>query len=419
MIEFNESDRDKLITAIYNSYISSSDFNGLPVYEFESKTSFKYEDSVEILRELIKDELICVLDSNTDINPHIIRRGFEPIEIQWVKITNTPDSHLCFYPSKKYLERCIDKTLYASKPYNLYLVLGNAQLSYRSFEISVLERFRNDPRYYYTNNDISGSIFFNEGNAPNDKTMLETFGFSYNESFDRAVAVFICYLAELSPEQQMYWKSYELEGNYRLHPDYYNSSILGNWPEREPICDAILEEIDVINKMCQLMKRPTLFHDSFRGENRPQNFSFLIRPTLKEFNDFIHTFDKLLSDNINKKFFLNDIEYDSIDDNGQKHQKGTIILLEEWFAKFFKPQDIKPLEDEFATIREIRKQRQKPAHTIQADNFDQKYFKEQRQLLINGYSTVRTFRQSFYNHPLVRNSIDIPEWLFEGKIWDI
>jgi hypothetical protein len=133
--------------------------------------------------------------------------------------------------------------------------------------------------------------------------MLETFGFSYNENLDRAVAVFIRYLVDQSSEQQMYWKSYELKGDYKLHPEYYNISILGNWPEREPICEAILEEIDIINKMCSLMRRPTLFHNSYRGENRPKYFSLLIRPTLKEFNDFIHTFDKILSDNINKKFF--------------------------------------------------------------------------------------------------------------------
>jgi hypothetical protein len=81
MNELKKLDGDKIITAINNFYISSSDFNGLPVYEFENNTKFKYEKAIQILRELIKNEEICVLDSNTDINPHIIRLGFEPVEI--------------------------------------------------------------------------------------------------------------------------------------------------------------------------------------------------------------------------------------------------------------------------------------------------------------------------------------------------
>ena len=410
-------DMESIVSIITNHYLKSNDFNGLPVYDFAEVTSYKYVNSIDLLRELIKNDVINVADSKTDENPHIIRYGFEPIEMQLEKITKLPDNHLCFYPSAKYLENVIDKFEFNTQPYTLLLALGNAQLSYKSFELSVLERFRNDPRYYYTNSDIGGSIFYNEGNAPNDKTMLETFGFSYNEKFDRAVAVFIRYLADQKPEQQAYWKSFEFEEEYHLHPGYYNNSI-GNWPEKQPICEAILDEIEIINKMCILMNRPPLFNSAFSGNARPKNFSFLIRPTLKEYNDFILVFDKILSDNINKKIFLNEVEYELIDPLGQKIQKGTISLLEEWFNKYFRTSDRKPLDDAFKTIKEIRKLRQKPAHIIQIDIFDQKYFHEQRQLIIRGYEAVRIIRQCLYNHPLVREKVDIPDWLWEGKIWD-
>jgi len=41
------------------------------------------------------------------------------------------------------------------------LALGEAQLSYRSFDLSVLEFYRNDPRHRYENDDINGRIYSN------------------------------------------------------------------------------------------------------------------------------------------------------------------------------------------------------------------------------------------------------------------
>jgi len=63
--------------------------------------------------------------------------------------------------------------------------------------------------------------------------------------------------------------------------------------------------------------------------------------------------------------------------------------------------------------------RQRPAHAVDEDRFDQKYFKEQRELIIEAYSAVRTLRLMFANHPDVESAkIKIPDWLQEGKIWE-
>ena len=59
-----------------------------------------------------------------------------------------------------------------------------------------------------------------------------------------------------------------------------------------------------------------------------------------------------------------------------------------------------------------------PAHLVNEDQFDQKYFKEQREIIIDAYSAVRTIRLMFANHPRVKiEEIEIPDWLQEGKIW--
>ena len=53
------------------------------------------------------------------------------------------------------------------------------------------------------------------------------------------------------------------------------------------------------------MGRPALFRNDFGryAEERPIDFAFMVRPTLRELNAFVLTLDKLLSDNIDPKFF--------------------------------------------------------------------------------------------------------------------
>jgi hypothetical protein len=70
----------------------------------------------------------------------------------------------------------------------------------------------------------------------------------------------------------------------------------------------------------------------------------------------------------------------------------------------------------FETFREIRRRRQKPAHAINEESFDQSYFQQQRELMIRAYEAIRTLRQAFEFHPRVRG-YKIPDWLESGKIW--
>ena len=295
-----------------------------------------------------------------------------------------------------------------------------------SFDLSVLEFYRNEPRYIYENDDIRGHIYYDSDDLHDgDKILLQTFGFSYDESFNRAVAVFLCYLSKLTPEHQTIWRTKEISGNYKLHPGYYRTTIIGDWDENVPIFSALLKEIFIINQMCDAMGRSHLFKDDFGeyGERRPKKFGFLIRPTLHEFNEFILLLDKMLSDNLNKSFFQNQVAYETEKqrDDGkiQIVPKGTLKILDDWVRKFYKPPDWDFWEATMGALQKVRKLRQKPAHAINEDQFDQKYFREQRELIIEVYRSVRDIRLLFANHPKVRKSkIEIPEWLDKGQIWD-
>jgi len=294
----------------------------------------------------------------------------------------------------------------------------------------VLEFYRNDPRYFYESNDISGFIsvkdkYYRSGRMEErDQVLLQSFGFSYDQDFNRAVAVYLRYLADLSPEHQQIWKAKELTGDYRLHPDYFCTTIIGDWGECVPIFDAFILKLWIINQMAGAMGRPPLFRQDFGkyGENKPKKLGFLIRPTLEEFNSFVLLLDKMLSDNINKEFFRNEVPYVTEikrkDGKIQVQNRGTLQILDHWVRKYIRPEHWEPWDESIEILRKIRKMRQKPAHAIDENIFDQQYFKDQRELIINAYTAIRTLRMMLENHPAVKAAdIEIPDWLREGKIW--
>lgn len=292
------------------------------------------------------------------------------------------------------------------------------------FDLSVLEVYRNDPRYRYETNDVAGWLsvrdeyYQSDQMSERDQISLQSFGFGYSKEYDRAVAVFLRYLNDLSPEHQKIWNARRLQGDYKLHPDYYRSTILGEWPEKISVFDAFIGELAVINEMAICIKGIPLFRSDFH--DKPRGFGFLVRPTSKEFDDFVHLMDKMLTENLNRVFFAGEVplEEDTPRPDGKivVTQIGTIRLLESWFEVSFRAQDPEPLRTTFATLREIRRLRQRPAHSVDDHVFDQRFFKEQRELIMKGCDAVRTIRQCLANHPATEG-VEISDALFEGKIW--
>lgn len=417
--------KDEILRKITEFYLNSHDFNGLPVRNIVQDSKVEEIELKDILISLIREKKSSLIFGDIHPNPHIKAFWEEKEEIQIEKLQKSNLEPVCAYPSGVHLKEVVDPSEYQNRPFTLRLALGEPQLSYLSFDLSVLEFYRNDPRYYYTNNDISGRIsvheeyYESEKMASSDKVVLQTFGFSYDSELNRAVAVFLRYLSDLSPQHQQIWNAKKLKGDYKLHPDYYKIMI-GSWDLGVSIFDAFAEELHHVNEMCKLMYRPSLFKNELRENKKPRGFCFLIRPTLKEYNDFVHLLDKAISENINGKFFLNDVpfEYDEVRDDGKivVRHKGTIQILDEWLKMKFRVNDRKPIEEMIATFKKIRKLRQHPAHAIDEDIFDQKYFRQQREIIIRAYEGIRLLRLIFADHPNVKG-YNIPDWLQSGKIW--
>lgn len=419
-------EKDGLLKKITEFYLQSTDFNGIPFgvlsREIEPERLRSY------LSELIIFELVTVNFGDYHPNPHIKALPPEHREEQVEKLASAEVNAACVYPTPKHLETIVDRSLFVNHPFKLCLALGEPQLVYKPFDLLVLETYRNDPRYHYDTDDIHGSIsiknnFFQTGQIKeSDQVLLQSFGFCYDEALNRYVAVFLRYLADLSPEHQQIWAARQVNVKTTLHPDYFRMSILGDWPESISLFTAVVQEMKTINAMATAMGRAPFFREDFSEEKRPREFSFLIRPTAKEFDNFVHLLDKMLSENINRDFFQCDIPYESEesrpDGNIVIRQKGTIQILEDWIDAFFHTNDRDLINEMLKTLRDVRQLRQRPAHTIDDNIFDQKFVHQQRDIIKRVYRALKTLRLIFAIHPSTR-PVEIPRAIRDGSIWTL
>jgi len=412
--------RDDLIKMVTDYYLKSRDFNGIPVGTICEKLNLNDRDAKELLQELIQDEMVSVVYGDIHPNPFIKALKEEEKDKQIEKLDRLQDN-ACIYPTPAHLKRTVNPADYSGRPFALKLALGEAQLSYYSFDLSVLEFYHNDPRYTYESDDISGMICYkNEEMKKADQVLLESFGFSFGPNLERAVAVFLLYLSRLSAEHQQIWNAKLIDEKYSLHPDYYRSSILGEWPERVSVFDAFVEELHQINEMCRQIGWPPLFNNDYREKKKPKEFCFMLRPTSRKYNEFVEMLDKMLSQNLNIDFFRREIpiEYEETRKDGKisVKMKGTIQLLDEFLKSKFITRERKDIEEMIATFKEVRRLRRDSAHRINEDVYDPEFYSKQRYLITRAYAGVRLIRLMLANHPVVKH-YKVPDWLFYGKIW--
>lgn len=418
---------DKLLAHIVEQYLGSGDFNGLPAYGAIPSLDCDLAELKEAFKTLVNAGRAAVLFGDRHPNPHIRAFPDEPGATQVAKLAAFDGDYFVMYPSDTTLQNAVDRAAYVGRPYTLALALGAPQLDFVSFDPIVLETYRRDPRYRFWSNDIQGSISigdeaYESATFPEKhKILLQSFAFSFDDELERAVAVFYTDLGRLSPEHQQVWAAHELSGAYHMHPDAFRALVLGEWDLKASLGDALIEEMRTINRMCELIGRPPLFR---KAVERPIDLAFMLRPTRKELNDFVLLLDKLLSDNINPDFFPSTIsrttETPRPDGKIVVQQRGTIAMLEEWLNTAVRLPDPAPKDELLREIKEIRKLRQKPAHSIDDDVHDPTLFKEQRRLFLSGYDVVRTLRLLLANHPKAKSAQDaMNPQVRLGEIWSV
>ncbi|MES2285920.1 MAG: hypothetical protein V4547_09555 [Bacteroidota bacterium] len=441
--------KNKTIEKILDFYLKSSDFNGIPLSTLAVKLNIEYIKLLSVINELIEEEAVSVQDGE---NPHIVRWGHydketqlnrvkeaEKNEVRIIHTINpvgfnegitpiniTLDSHLlCAYPSPTYLKQHYTDNKYDSLPFTKRLAYGEAQVKPAYFEIDVLERYFSDPRYHFDFEDYSGQISVVETlQKPSllretDQVFLKTFGLGYDESGNRVAVAYLRYLSDLSAEHQAYWNSKIITTPCNMVNEYYQNTIIGSWVFSQSLFSAAIEEHRIANEMSQLITGKSIFRETFEGDKRPKEFTFFTSATLVNYENFISLLDKMISDNINKDFFKGVIEeYEMVpisDGVVERKSKGTLRLLEEWLRDNYHLKDETGYEKLMAPFKEVRKERQKPAHKISENYYDKNFFKKQMDFLGKVYQSLSYLRLVFQKHPSCA-AVEIPKWIQEGKI---
>lgn len=383
-------------------------------------------------KEVSEDEIKIVLKSMEKENLFSTREIESGDRSQWVfengqfKEIVEPGPHidLWAYPKRKLLEKYDNSKVEDVGIYTKQLRLGGSQVEHRFFKRQVLDRYREDPRYDFSEYGSSGyfgikdQFYLDENEPEKDKVSIQRFGYGYDSNGMGVVAVILVYLGGLSIKHQNYWRSFEIFERCKLDSDYVKTSFGAEITDRISIYRAFSQELEEINKICILINEPPLFRETY-GEIAPRHFGRLTKPTQKQYNAFIHLLDKMISENLNKKFFKNKIELkeELVTKDGKIKiiDKNTIRLLEEYLERNWRFPDPEPKDEMIRIFKKIRQDRQAPAHRIIDDKYDVQYFEKQNEVMIQAYRAIRTLRLIFQCFPKAKN-YEAPKWLDEGRI---
>lgn len=402
---------DEVITRVVDWYLESGDFNGLPL---DGLLASGNEAELRVsVAGLIEDGVLTAAFETRDLNPHVLRHSRASAEV--ASLVRAGDGGAtCLYPTLETMRDRLGGDVHAGQPYTRKLALGAPQLDGAFFDLTALDRYLRDPRYQVVFHDYTGFLGITDeagrdGSLPQrDQVLVQTFGLAYRPDGVRCLVVPVRYLADLSPEHQRYWESFAIDEDCAIAPDYMRE-IEGQWSAHASLFTAILTEQAVVNSMAHAMGRVPLFRREF-ADDRPQEFGLFTLPTRRAYREFLLVLDQLLSENIDVAFFGEDIDLD--DDQGRR--RPSLHLLEEWLGALFRPAGDDPVPDVIGPLREVRRERMRPAHVYERDRYEPELYEEQAALVQRAYVALRALRLILANHPAT-SEVDVPEWLQEGR----
>lgn len=429
-MESSVSELKNIEKLVFSFFCDSSDYNGIPLRQVSQDLNLDYEKSIDLIKELVKSEIVSIQSST---NPHIIGFRHYPVKSQleilehaksikvekqlfgnFELVVEQTEYPICLYPTPKYAKENRDVDRYGYAKYSVELALSEPQMSFRFFETDVLERYSNEPRFDFEFNDFSGQIsckYDDEGNPilrEEDQIFLKSFGLGFDSSGARVLAVMLRDLGRLSSEHQIAWSAKEIPcKECKVLEDYFNNQILGQWITSKSVFTALIDEINAIYKLTESIFGVSLFRKELDGEHRPKNFTFFFSPTSKNYYDFINLLDKYLSENINKSFFEGVLELEELkpigDNMVERVQKGTLRLLEEWVTKSFRfPDDSFP-KKMLKPLKDVRSERQKPAHKVIENNYDPEFIDKQKKIVEACYISIGSLRRNLQTHPKAKS----------------
>jgi hypothetical protein len=408
----------------YEKGIKDETFNGIKLQEINQGVADAALNS--IILELVIERKIDIISSETQLNPHIKRHPPQPVDVQLKYFNILEKYHTCLYPTQETIATNLHLEFLDPRPFTKEIARGHHELKPIFFEIGALDRYRLDPRYHFNFSEYAGRISMSsetETSGPipkRDQISIQTFGLGIDEDDNAVVCVFLRYLSQLSSEHQRHWESFVSVRPAKMHINYYKSSYLGNVFENNSAIATIRIAINSINEVCEKVWGARLFVNSVPSDIH-YNLSPFMRASESDYLIFVHELDKLISENINLKFFDGKVDPYTLvphsDGLVERKLKGTLTLLDEWlFEGDIHWRDAKTARREvMQPFRKLRRERQKPAHVTSQNKFSPKRTNERREILGSTAFALANIMRMLMKHPQ-SPIIKIPQWLQEGRI---
>lgn len=392
-----------LLGHVREHYLDSPEFNGLHL------RAERVDEARAAAMELVEAGLLQVVTDadymNIHIRPWASRRSMDD-QVADLRALTTSHHGVCLYPTPLGMKGVRLPTRFVGRPYARAMARGRGTLDLAYFQFDVLEQYRNDSRFRFDFGDAGASMglsddaFEDDDVFERDHVGLSHIGFAYDLSkYDpddsqspivRRVAVFYCDLVTLTPEHQTRWQTYEVAAtNLEPHPLWWGSQ-MGHWPEAVGPFTRFFMELANLNELSVL----AFGEPMFRNDTRPKDMGWLLRPSQREWDEFIVLLDKVLSDNLNSKFF-DRAGLASSNDEGKPI--GTLTRLQRFMEGG--GADVEEVRKLLRPVRDVRQWRQKPAHSIRENLTDRTFVHRQISLINELVEVLGALRYWLSTHP--------------------
>ena len=395
--------RTGLLKEIIDRYLSSGDFNGL--YIPGDVDPNRGREAIE----LVRGGLVQVVSEDDYMNPHIRPWPSGRSVDDQVRSLNAlkPNAYgVCLYPTPIAMRGVRLPKRFTERPFNQAMARGRGTLEMAFFAVDVLEPYRNDPRYSFTYHHfgvdmaIGNEAYLDEAEPERDKISLSHLGFAYDLSgYDKAdpdspiirrVCAFYCDLITLSPEHQQRWRSYQVaDDGLDPHPVWWGMQ-MGRWADGVGPFTRLFFELQDVNELFERALGVPLLATT----KRPGDFGWLLRPSQREWDEFVQRLDKVLSENLRPAAF-DALGIAKRDSSGQS--LGTLGRLQLFMESHNIPRDV--ARDILRPLRDVRSARQKPAHALRANISDQTFVHRQVALLADLNESLVQIRCWLSTHP--------------------
>lgn len=408
-----------LLAKVIDHYLTSREFNGLPVGESSGPLTNA--------EQLIRDGQLQLVTSTDYLNTHIRPWMKDDTDRQVNELAEVARGELqaCLYPTPAAMEAHRPRLTHAA-PYRDRMTMGHGTLELAFFDLAALETYVNDPAFTFTFGD-DGFRFatapYGEEAAgdetaedlplgdhdpvePDEDLLAIECGYAYDHRVDyrgeepirRYWCAFLHDLVSLPGRHQTRLSTFEREGTGLVaHPEWWAREIGGRWTDTIGPFTKILWELKAINDIWTIAFGTPLFSTV----ERPRAWGWVLRPTTGAWNEFILLTDKLLSDNLRHKG-LDAASAPETDNAGNR--LGSLGRLQELFVKVSSTADVDNIRYVLQPLRDVRKERQSPAHRIEDTTSDANIVNRQRDLLRDVAGSLHGIRIFAQTHPKVRRS---------------